>query len=89
MNDELLLDCFRHLGGSADPAKVRFRSVAALLLMRRKRLKFEDARKTDAGETFVLWDAKGKVRYEVPVPTLTDAEMDAAQDEVFQVLGWE
>src|SRR5688572_13606972 len=41
IDDEVLLDCFRRLEGQDDPARVNFRYVVALLLMRRRRLKFE------------------------------------------------
>lgn len=89
-NDDLLADCFAHLAGSADPARVNFRYVVALLLMRRKRLKFEDARRAaDGTHVLVVRDAKSGGRYEVPDPRLSEAEITAVQDEVFRVLGWE
>jgi hypothetical protein len=88
INDELLLDCFAHLGDSAEPAKRNFRYVVALLLMRRKRFKFEDARKRDGAEWLVLRDARSGARHEVPDPRLSEAEMASVQDEVFRVLGW-
>src|SRR5262249_38159852 len=37
INDELLIDCFEHLGDAQEPAQRNFRYVVALLLMRRKR----------------------------------------------------
>lgn len=89
-NDGLLLDCFDHLAGSADPGRVNFRYVVALLLMRRKRLKFEDARRNpDGSSVLVVRDARNGARHEVPDPKLTEAEIAAVQDEVFRVLGWE
>ena len=42
-DDDLLLDCFERLQEDSDPARLSFRYVVALLLMRRKRLKFEEA----------------------------------------------
>jgi hypothetical protein len=89
-NDDLLLDCFHHLGGATDPDRVNFRYVVALLLMRRKRLKFEDVRRAaDGAHVLVVRDAKGGARHEVADPRLTEPEIDAVQAEVFQVLGWE
>jgi len=89
-NDELLVDWFHHLAGRPEPDRVNFRYVVALLLMRRKRLKFEDATRSDAGDT-VLWvrDAKTGARHAVPDPRLTAEQAAAVQDEVFRVLGWE
>lgn len=89
-NDELLVDCFAHLAGSPDPTRVNFRYVVALLLMRRKRLKFEDARRNaDGSHVLILRDAKSGARHEVPDPKLSEAEITAVQDEVFRVLGWD
>jgi hypothetical protein len=89
INDDILVDCFEHLADTTDPARQKFRYVVALLLMRRKRFKFDDARKRDDRETLVVRDAKSGRRYEIDDPQLTEPEMDAVRDEVFRVLGWE
>jgi hypothetical protein len=89
INDDLLVDCFEHLAGTTDPARQRFRYVVALLLMRRKRFRFEDARKHDDRETLVVRDARSGRKHEMVDPQLTEPEMDAVRDEVFRVLGWE
>ncbi len=89
-NDDLLLDCFHHLAGAAESGKVNFRYVVALLLMRRKRLKFEDVRQgDDVSHVLVVRDAKSGARHEVADPRLGEAEVEAVQAEVFRVLGWE
>jgi hypothetical protein len=89
-NDDLLLDCFHHLTGSGEAGRVNFRYVVALLLMRRRRLKFEDVRRADGGaQVLVVRDAKSGARHEVADPRLSDDEIAAVQDEVFKVLGWE
>ena len=89
INDELLVDCFEHLGAATEPGQRNFRYVVALLLMRKKRFKFEDVRKHGYQEFILLRDVKSGARHEVPDPRLTDAEMTAVQDEVFRVLGWQ
>jgi hypothetical protein len=89
INDELLVDCFEHLTDTTDPARQNFRYVVALLLMRRKRFKFEDARKRGDAETLVVRDAKSGRKHEIADPQLSEAEMNAVRDEVFRVLGWE
>lgn len=89
-NDELLLDCFHHLAGTTEPDRVNFRFVVALLLMRRRRLKFEDARRNpDGSAVLVVRDAKTGARHEVADPRLAAAEVEAVQAEVFHVLGWQ
>src|SRR5262245_42751776 len=89
VNDEVLFDCFEHLEGEADPGRRNFRYVVALLLMRRKRLRFEDAARKDGREVLQLRDVKSGARYEVADPRLGEAEMAEVQREVFKLLGWE
>ncbi|HJZ55663.1 MAG TPA: hypothetical protein VKE74_11915 [Gemmataceae bacterium] len=89
VNDELLLDCFDRLKDSPDPHGRNFRYVAALLLMRRKRFKFEDAFRDAAGhDVLLVRDARGGAVHQVIDPRLTDEQVAAVQDEVFRVLGW-
>src|SRR5262245_36786805 len=91
IDDELLLDCFARLEGEQEPAKQAFRFVLALLLVRRKRLRIEDARRDEGGggtETLTLRDGRTKARYLVLDPGLPDDELEAVQDEVFALLGW-
>jgi hypothetical protein len=89
IDDELLLDCFQRLEGQADPNRVSFRYVVALLLMRRKRLKFDEARKDGERELLYLRCARTGAKHEVVNPRLTEGQMVAVQEEVFKVLGWE
>ncbi len=90
VNDELLLGCFDRLKHSADPDGLNFRYVAALLLMRRKRFRFEDVARDEAGrDVLILKDVKGGAVHQVTDPRLTDDQITAVQTEVFRVLGWE
>jgi hypothetical protein len=89
IDDDLLLDCFGRLEGQTEPNKISFRYVLALLLMRRRRFQFEEARSTDHGEVLVLRCTRSGARHEVPNPGLSDDEMAAVQADVFQALGWE
>lgn len=89
IDDEMLLDCFARLEGHTDPGKVRFRYIVALLLMRRKRLKFEEARQEADQEILVLRSHRSADRFQVINPRLTERELASVQDEVFGALGWE
>jgi hypothetical protein len=89
IDDELLMDCFQRLKGQTEPDRINFRYVLALLLMRRKRLKFEDARLDGDQEILRLRCARSREVHEVVNPRLTEQEMAAVQEEVFKVLGWE
>ncbi|MCS6849933.1 MAG: hypothetical protein NZ700_02045 [Gemmataceae bacterium] len=88
IDDDMLFDCFRRLDGQTEPDRVQFRYVVALLLMRRKRLKFESARTEGEHEILVLRCPRSRTRHEVVHPRLTEEEMSAVQDEVYRVLGW-
>jgi hypothetical protein len=87
-DDDLLEDCFQRLEGQTEPSRVNFRYVVALLLMRRRRLRFETS-VMDAGvEKMILSCLRSGARHEVINPRLSDDEMTQVQDEVFSVLGW-
>jgi hypothetical protein len=88
-DDDLLVECFERLEGQNEPGRVSFRYVVALLLMRRKRFKFEEARAQGDGEVLTVRCTRTGARYEVYNPGLTEAEMTAVQEEVFKVLGWQ
>jgi len=89
IDDELLMDCLNRLEGQAEPNRVQFRYIVALLLLRRKRLRFEDARMSEGHETLRLRCTRSRRLYEVANPGLSEEEMLAVQDEVFRVLGWQ
>jgi len=89
IDDDLLVDCFGRLEGQTDPGRVNFRYVVALLLMRRKRFKFEEVRTEGDQEILCLRCARTRSQYRVVNPRLTEDEMMAVQEEVFKVLGWE
>jgi hypothetical protein len=89
IDDEMLFECFNRLEGQTDTGRINFRYVVALLLMRRKRLKFAGAVTEDGREVLHLRDARSGAEYEVVNPGLTDDEMASVQEEVLNVLGWE
>lgn len=89
IDDDLLLDCLHRLEGQTEASRVSFRYVVALLLMRRKRLKFEAARTDGDTEVLVLRCPRTREAFEVVNPLLTDEAMATVQEEVCKVLGWE
>jgi hypothetical protein len=90
VNDDILLGCFDRLKESTDADGLNFRYVAALLLMRRKRFRFEDVvHDADGRDVLLLKDAKGGTVHQVIDPRLNDEQIAGVQTEVFRVLGWE
>jgi hypothetical protein len=88
-DDDLLVECFERLQGQEQPDRVNFRYVVALLLMRRKRLKFEEAIVQGEQEVLTLRCSRTGAKYQVLNPRLTEEQMLAVQNEVFKVLGWQ
>jgi hypothetical protein len=89
IDDELLLDCFRRLEGQTETSRLRFRYVVGLLLMRRRRLKLEEAVKEGEHEVLCLRCVRTGTRHRVVNPCLTEEELTAVQEDVFEALGWE
>jgi len=87
-DDDMLLDCFTGLGGEPEPRKISFRYVIALLLMRRRRFKFERTLREDGYDKLCLRCAKTSAEHQVIDPALSDTELEKVQGDVFQVLGW-
>jgi hypothetical protein len=89
IDDDLLLDCFGRLDGQIETEKVNFRFVLALLLMRRRRFKFEEARTEDGQEVLYLRCSQTGARQRVVNPNLSEEETASVQQDVFQALGWD
>jgi hypothetical protein len=89
IDDDLLVECFQRLEGQNETDRIKFRYVVALLLMRRRRFKFEEARTEGDQEVLYLRCVRTRKQYQVINPRLTEDEMGAVQEEVFKVLGWE
>ena len=87
-DDDLLEECFHRLDGQNEPGKLNFRYVIALLLMRRKRLKFDQIVKDGGEEKICVTCASNGEKYQIVNPRLGDEEMARVQEEVFRVLGW-
>jgi hypothetical protein len=86
-DDDLLEDCFQRLEGQTEPSRINFRYVVALLLMRRRRFRFETSAVEDGVERMILRCLRTDQKHEVVNPQLSDDEMAQVQDEVFNVLG--
>jgi hypothetical protein len=87
VDEGLLIDCLERLAEETTPAKVNFRYVLALLLMRRKRLKFEEVARVEGQEYLALRCVRTRKLYRVLNPQLTDEQIADVQDEVQKVLG--
>ena len=90
IDEEMLLDCFQQLDGQTEPGRIRFRYVLALLLMRRRRFRFDEGAQQESGqEVLVLRCGRSGTQHRVINPALTEEETASVQEEVFRALGWE
>lgn len=88
IDDDVVTECFQRLDGDMEQTRIQFRFVLALLLMRRKRLKFIDVVKDPENEKLLLRDMRTGDRVAVIDPKLSEEQMQVVQAEVSQVLGW-
>ncbi|KPK83896.1 MAG: hypothetical protein AMJ81_07080 [Phycisphaerae bacterium SM23_33] len=74
--DEVLVDFFERLDGQEEPAKVSFRFVLALMLMRKKMLLYDRAGTDDAGrEVWTMHFKSGPAPVSVVRPQLDEQQM--------------
>jgi len=86
VDDEIVLEFFRKLEGQEEPLKKNFRYVLALLLMRKKALKFIEFKRTEAGAMLVLRDALSQCDYHVADPDLNEEQIQQVTEEIGQIL---
>lgn len=84
---ETIFDMFRRLEGHADPAQQKFRFILALMLMRKKRLKFTGVVDSPHGEHLVLDDRDEGVTHKVLDPGLAEEEIDSLRGQIDRLLG--
>jgi hypothetical protein len=83
---ETVYEMFRRLEGQPDPEKQKFRFILALILMRRKRLRFSGVASGPQGEHLVLEDRAENVTHKVLDPGLADEEIDSLKGAVDRLL---
>ncbi len=86
VDDEMLMAFFERLAREAEQEKINFRFVLALILMRKRRLKYESSEKQDDVETWRLRIAGGKQIVEVINPHLTEEEIEQLSSQLGQIL---
>lgn len=86
VDDDVLLDFFRRLEGATDELKANFRYILALVLMRRKVLRFVDVKRTGDVESLVLELRREKTSFEVFNPRLDEEKILQVTEEVGKIL---
>jgi len=86
VDDEMLLAFFERLGKETEQEKVNFRFVLALILMRKRRLKYDATRVEDAKEIWRLRIVAEKQIVEVINPHLDEEQIEQLSSQIGQIL---
>jgi len=86
VSDDMLMAFFERLAGETDPGKVNFRFVLALVLMRKRRLKYDSTKSNNGQETWCLRPTGDKELVEVVNPHLTEDQIEQLTSQVGQIL---
>jgi hypothetical protein len=86
VDDEMLMVFFERLAQETDEEKINFRFVLMLVLMRKRRLKYESSKTQNGKEVWRLRIAGTKDVVEVVNPHLADDQMEELSSQIGQIL---
>lgn len=87
VDDSVLVNIFHRLENQDDPTKLNFRFVLALILMRKRILKYEDSYiNDDHQEIWKIRLVKDPNNYEVLNPHLSDEQIENVSQELSTIL---
>ncbi|MBN1765226.1 MAG: hypothetical protein JW860_08220 [Sedimentisphaerales bacterium] len=86
VDDGILINFFERLEGEKEPVKVNFRFVLALILMRKRLLKYEDTRREAGHEIWQMRFVREKEFHEVLNPQLDDEQIEQVSHELSSIL---
>jgi hypothetical protein len=86
VGDEALIGFFTRLGETVDPAKLRFRFVLSLILLRKRILKYERTLRDGPREVWRMRLVRDKSLHDVENPSLTDEQIEALTGELGAIL---
>ena len=86
VDDDVLCDLFERLGDVAEPAKLDFRFVLGLILMRKRRIAYESTRVQDQRE---IWSVRFKGRedlLDLVNPRLSEQQVAQVSTQLGEIL---
>ena len=86
IDDDMLMAFFERLGAETDPEKINFRFILTLVLMRKRKLKYDNSRNEDGREIWQLKVAAQQQTVEVINPNLTEDKIEELSSQVGQIL---
>ena len=86
ISDDMLMAFFERLANETEPEKVSFRFVLALVLMRKRRLKYDSTKNDDGREIWRLTMSGEKDLVEVVNPHLNEDQIEQLTSQIGQIL---
>ncbi|MBN1360482.1 MAG: hypothetical protein JW993_07820 [Sedimentisphaerales bacterium] len=86
VSDEMLMAFFERLAHETDSEKVNFRFVLALVLMRKRRLKYDATKMDGARETWCLRVVGERETVDVVNPHLDEEQIELLTSQIGQIL---
>jgi len=87
IDDELLVSLFERLEGDEQPARINFRYVLALILMRKKLLVYEHSETDDQGREVWRMKRRGTDRHhDVIDPKLDESQIADVSDHLSEIM---
>jgi len=86
VDDQMLMAFFERLAEETDQQKINFRFVLALILMRRRRLKYDSSRTETGKEIWCLRIAGDKQTVDVVNPHLDEEQIKQLSSQIGEIL---
>jgi hypothetical protein len=86
VDDDMLMAFFDRLAEETDPEKVNFRFVLAMILMRKRRLKYDSTKMQNGNEIWCLRLVGEKQIVEVVNPHLNEEQVEQLSSQIGQIL---
>ncbi len=86
ISDDMLVAFFERLANETEPEKVSFRFVLALVLMRKRRLKYDSTKTEDGHEIWRLRMTGEKDLVDVVNPHLSEDQIEQLTSQIGQIL---
>lgn len=86
IDDDMLMAFFERLAAETDPDKINFRFVLTLVLMRKRKLKYDNSRSEDGKEIWQLKIAGRGETVEVVNPHLTEEKIEELSSQIGEIL---
>src|SRR5262245_60424025 len=86
VDDAVLIDFFHRLGEASEPGRQRFRFVLALILLRKRLLKYEQTQREGGAEVWMMRTVRDKQLHRVLNPGLDESQIEGLTIELGSVL---